>query len=68
MSNGPEYGNQLQCKLSSLFLPKFNWQYGISKMVSLSIRKLLELTLCGFFNFGRTVPNMEIRPQFPQKG
>ena len=43
--------------VSSLFLPKFNWQYGISKMVSLSIRKLREVNLCGFFDFGSTGPN-----------
>ena len=36
---------------------KFNWQYGISKMVSLSIRKLREVNLCGFFDFGSTGPN-----------
>ena len=27
-------------KILSLYLPKLNWQYGISKMVSLSIRRL----------------------------
>ena len=48
--SGPKYGNQLQGpqkgKISSLFLPKFNWQYGISRMISLSIRRLWELNLC----------------------
>ena len=46
-----------------MFLPKFNWQYGISKMVSLNIRRLRELNLCGLFHFGPRVPNMEIRPE-----
>ena len=70
-ASGPKYGNQLQGpqkgKISSLFLPKFNWQYGISKMVSLTIRKLRELNLCGFFDFGVMGPNMESRPQFTPK-
>ena len=35
---------------SSLFLLKFNWRYGISKVVSLSIRRLKELNLCGSFS------------------
>ena len=55
-------------KIPGLFLPKFNWQYGISKMVSLYIRRLRELNLCGFLDFAPMGPNMEIRPQFLQKG
>ena len=43
--------------ISNLSLPKSNWQYDISKMVSLSIRKLREVNLCGFFYFGPTGPN-----------
>ena len=54
-------------KISSLFLPKLNWQYGIFKMVPLSIRRLRELNLCGFFEFGVISPNMESRPQFTPK-
>ena len=44
-------------KVSILFLPKFNWQYGISKIVSLSIRRYRELNLCRFFDFGNNGPN-----------
>ena len=55
-------------KISSLFLPKFNWQYGISKMVSLRIRRLKESNLCGFFDFGVMSPNMESKPQFTPRG
>ena len=62
-SKAPQKG-----KISSLFLPKFNRQYGISKMVSLSMRMLRELNLYGFFNFGPMGPNMEIRLQSPRKG
>ena len=39
-SKAPQKG-----KLSSLFLPLFSLQYGISKMVSLNIRSLRELNL-----------------------
>ena len=35
-------------------------------MVSSSIRSFRELNLCGF-DFGPTGPNIEIKPQFPQK-
>ena len=69
-ASGPRYGNQLQGpqkgKISSLLLPRFNWQYGISKMVSLS-RRLRELNLCGFFDFGVMGPNMECRPIHPKR-
>ena len=38
--------------ISNLVLPKLYGQYGISKMVSLSIRRLKELNLCGLFQSG----------------
>ena len=62
-SKAPQKG-----KISSLFLPKFNWQYGISKMVSLTMRRLRELNLCGFFDFGVMGPNTESRLHSTQKG
>ena len=62
-SKAPQKG-----KISSLFLPKFNWEYDISKMVTLSMRRLRELNLCGFFYFGVMHPNMEHKPQFTPKG
>ena len=52
---------------SSLFLPTFNWQHDISKMVSLSIRWLRELNLCEILDFRLTGPNMEIRAQKKKK-
>ena len=62
-SKAPQKG-----KIPSLFLPKFNWQYHISKMVLLSIRRWRELNLCGFFYFGVMHPNMASRPHFTPKG
>ena len=36
-------------KILGLFLPKFNWHYGISEMVSLNTRRLRQLNLYRFF-------------------
>ena len=72
-ASGPKYGNQFQVpspqkrKILSLFLRKFNWQYDISKIVSLSMRSLPELNLCECFCFEVMRPNMENRPQFTPK-
>ena len=62
-SKAPQRG-----KVWSLFLPKFNWQCGISEMVSFCIRRVRKLNLCGFFDFGVMDPNRENRPQFTPKG
>ena len=53
MDSNMEIRLQFKGKISILFLPKFYWQYEISKKVSLSMRRLRELN-----SFGPMGPNM----------